>query len=412
MKTWCIANSCGQKEKSPCGSEKVMFSRKEDMISVEQVSEIRELVRYEREWKDLVSGLAGASIFDTYEWVTAWLDCFWRNKPISFLFFRKEGSLVGIAPLLADRCGDIWCAHTFISPVNLHGNRANVICAENPAAVLEALLAYLGRERKRFRLAFPNALSTIPLASFLPEIAARHDMLTIVFPGIASPIIRIRGDWQSYLKSRSTHLAKEMRRKLKLLERAGRAEVLTVTSVDQCSEAMQDILHIEKCSWKEQAGISLSAMPHLAEFHQRFAEEAARRGWLRLYLLHLDSKPIAYVYGVVFQNEFYAFKTAYNHDYQKLSPGIVLFEHVFHDAFDQGLETVDLGLGDESRWKSELANDLREHVNVCVFNRLSLRCRCCRLYQQIIKPFIKQRMPFIVRLKKRLAAFGSRSHEG
>jgi hypothetical protein len=360
------------------------------MIRVEQVFNISELAHYEVEWKLLISRMTGASVFDTYEWVTTWLDCFWKDKPICCLFFWKESLLIGILLLLEDQAGVSWCTGSLVSASFWESNRANIICSEDPEAVFEALLDYLYKKRPRFHLAFLQTLAQGPVAQALPEIAKRNRAYTVLFHALPSPIIRITSDWEMYLNSRSRHFAREMRRKVKHFENAGRIQRLTVSNVDQCDQAMQDILCIDKNSWKEEAGSSLHAKPRQAWLYGTFASRAAENGWLRLYLQYLDSKPVAYLYGIVFQNQFYAFKTSYDKAFRQLTPGIVLFDYAFRNIFKQRLEMIDL-LGIESRWKNEFANDFKKQVNVC-----------CRMYQKNVKPFIKKTLPFVVSLKKKL----------
>ncbi len=53
---------------------------------------------------------------------------------------------------------------------------------------------------------------------------------------------------------------------------------------------------------------------------------------------------------------------------------MVLFQHAIRKAFEDGLATFDF-LGADARWKSELANDLRAHVDACAFAGSALRCR-------------------------------------
>ena len=44
-------------------------------------------------------------MFDSYEWVTTWLESFWKDRPIAFLFVRDGRSLAGVLPLLSDSDG-------------------------------------------------------------------------------------------------------------------------------------------------------------------------------------------------------------------------------------------------------------------------------------------------------------------
>ena len=100
--------------------------------------------------------------------------------------------------------------------------------------------------------------------------------------------------------------------------------------------------------------------------------------------------------------EYYALRTSYDSEYGKLSPGVVLFDHLLGEAFAQGMDAVDFGPGDDSRWKREFANDVRTQVNVCVFSPWSVRCRCWCLVEQRLKPFVKKHWPALVKMKNKL----------
>ncbi len=199
------------------------------MITVEQVSRPSDLARYRDEWKLLVSRSPDVTMFDTFEWLSNWLNCFWENKPIAFLFFRDGASLVGMAPLLEDEKGELWCAGTLVSPINNYSQNANVICAENPARIFEALLTYLQENRRPFSLVFPRTLATGPVARHLPEAANRCHLPVLLFDAMPSPIIRYNGDWEARLRG-NNYLAGEVGRKVRRFERAGVAKWVVVDS--------------------------------------------------------------------------------------------------------------------------------------------------------------------------------------
>ncbi|HLA83929.1 MAG TPA: GNAT family N-acetyltransferase [Thermoguttaceae bacterium] len=369
---------------------------------MEEVSDPARLTAYRGQWDALVARCADASMFDTFEWVTAWIEAFWAGRLLCFLFFWTGDVLEGIAPLLADEHGDVWCSSSMVCPVNRHGNRASVISAGNAAAICGAMLAYLQQSRQHVRLAFRNVLAGAPVFSALPATAAAAGMSSLVFPSVSSPIVRIAGDWPSYLKSRSSHLAKEVKRKVKRLQDAGRVEIEMVSRGDDFSRTMGDILRIEERSWKAERKVSLDLMQGPQRLYETFARAATGNGLLRSYVLYLDSKPVVYLYGVTFRNEYYALRTAYDSEYGKLSPGVVLFDRVLRDAFEEKREVVDFGPGDESRWKHDFANDVRAQVNVCVFSPWSVRCRCCGACEHRVKPFLKKHAPVLVKMRDRL----------
>lgn len=371
------------------------------IVRAEVVTDPTRLASYRPQWDALVVRSPDASMFDTFEWVTSWIDAFWSGRELSFLFFWQGDVLQAVAPLVADRRGEVWCSSSLVCPVNLHGNRANVICSENHELVYEGVISHFQRQG-RARLAFRNALATGPVSTILPSIAAAAGMSSMVYPSISSPVVRIAGDWDSYLKSRSSHLAKEVRRKVKRLRDAGRVEIKVVSRAEDCDEAMRDIVEIERRSWKAERKVSLDRLNGPQRLYDAFARAAVTNGLLQTYLLYLDSKPVVYVYGVSFRNEYYALRTAYDSEYGKLSPGVVIFDRILRDAFEEGKEMVDFGPGDESRWKHDFANDVRSQVNVCVFSPWSVRCRCCGVCQQRLKPYLKRHAPVLSKIRDRL----------
>ena len=110
---------------------------------------------------------------------------------------------------------------------------------------------------------------------------------------------------------------------------------------------------------------------------------------------------MAHLLGVAHRGTYYALKTSYDEAYRAWSPGIVLFQHAIRKAFEDGLATFDF-LGDDSRWKGELANDRRAHVDACAFAGSALRCRWDRARVARIKPFLEERAPALVALRRRV----------
>jgi CelD/BcsL family acetyltransferase involved in cellulose biosynthesis len=360
------------------------------MMRVQEITTAEELATYESQWKGLVARSAHTSVFDTFEWQSAWLEALWQGKAIRFVFFWEGESLVGVAPLLAtDSEGLPWCmAGSITSTPRQFGFRSNVVCAKQPDRILGALVDHLRRSGFP-RLVFPDAMAESPLAKYLPVTATAAGLSCRVIAGGVSPITHLTGNWEAQLRAHSAHFAKEVRRKVKRFEQAGRSEVLVVSAEEHCGPAMRDIIQVESRSWKSNVTASISSNEAVARLYAGFATRAARSGILRTYVLYLDSRPVSFVFGVVLKNEYYAFKTSYDAAFKQLSPGIVIIDRVFRDAVDQCLMTVDLGPGTGMRWKDEFSDDVRRHVHICVFGGRRALCRCCSTYRQTIMPLVR-----------------------
>jgi CelD/BcsL family acetyltransferase involved in cellulose biosynthesis len=366
-------------------------------LQVEEVEAAADLGRFRAEWEDLASRDPHGELFEAYVWITAWLDAYWKDRPLAFLFVREGDALVGLAPLLDDREGQLGCPDCLVTPVNPHARRCSLLAAGDTGRVVEAVLAHLESTRRGARLRLRCCDAASPVVAALEE----RRPLSLLREKPANPIIRLEGDWESYLASRPRHLRHELARKRKRLETEWEAKWVHVADAGGAERAMTDVLRIERNSWKHAEGTSLVSEPGAAGFYGRLTRSFAAEGWLRVELLYLDGEPVAHILGAAYRGTYYALKTSYDEAYRAWSPGIVLFQHAIGKAFEDGLGTFDF-LGDDSRWKSELANAQRAHVDACAFASTALRCRWDRVRVDRVKPFLEEHAPALVTLRRRV----------
>ena len=78
----------------------------------------------------------------------------------------------------------------------------------------------------------------------------------------------------------------------------------------------------------------------MTPFHRRFAERAAKRGWLYLAFLHKDGRAIAGRYGFVYRDTYYAYQSGFDSAAGDDSPGEVLLEMVIEDLMGRGVREL------------------------------------------------------------------------
>lgn len=373
------------------------------MLTVREVTQGRELAQYEGGWNRLLAAARENDFFYTYEWLCSWLECFWADRPAAFLLIGNSDALVGMAPFVRDDKGALWCSGSLVLPVNAHVNRATILYAGRPEDVLDVVLSHARSIHRWPKIALKGIRRGSPLLSKVSEVAEAYSLACRIREASTSPVVRIQTDWRGYLAGKKSHFRTELKRKRRILERAGRVAIRTITAPAECADAMRDVLEVERNSWKQAAGTSFVAQPSVGDFYGTVAQRCAEKGWLRLYVQYMNATPIAYILGVVYRNIYYALKTSYSEAYRHLSAGAVLFEYALRDAFEQGLEAFDF-LGVESRWKNQMATDSISHVDVCLYSRASCRCRACQAYQQCIKPFVRRRLPFLLHVKRTLGS--------
>ncbi len=365
------------------------------MLTVTEIANLEQLEAFRQPWQELLDQTDSDNLFLTHEWVYIWLKHFWAPKPLQFLLASENDEPLALAPLLHDtERGEIKF------PVNGYSHRPDFLIAKEKERAVRAIFAHLikNQSKPRFYLHQVEAASVLP--ALMPDVGCNLKLVHIIKESHKMPYLSMDGDWQVYLKTRSKHFRKEQKRKLNKIRKAGSVELRVITNSEQCNLAFQDILRIEKNSWKEKAGTSFTADPRLAPFYKEIADVFSRKGCLRIYMLYFNAAPIAHIFGITYRNKYYALKTSYDNNYRQLSPGVVIFNYALDDAFKLKFREFDF-LGVESRWKNELTSQVREHFDLYIYPRGPLSI-AKRSYEHNVKPFVRTRLPFLLQLKRKI----------
>ena len=127
--------------------------------------------------------------------------------------------------------------------------------------------------------------------------------------------------WQASLSNKKR---KELRRQLKRLSDEGNVEIRRETGAAGLSQWSQQFLALEQSGWKGRAGSSLAANPATADLFGQSLRGAAAHGKLERLSLLLDGKPIAMLASFLTPPGAFSYKTAFDEDYARYSPGVLL----------------------------------------------------------------------------------------
>lgn len=125
-----------------------------------------------------------------------------------------------------------------------------------------------------------------------------------------------------------THVRKKKRKELKRLA-ARLAEMGTLTTrrfaaPDDRAAWADDYLALEAKGWKGQAGSALAADPATRAFFHAALAGAEAAGRLDMLRMDLDGRPIAMLVNFLAPPGGFAFKTTFDEDYARFSPGVLL----------------------------------------------------------------------------------------
>jgi CelD/BcsL family acetyltransferase involved in cellulose biosynthesis len=181
------------------------------------------------------------------------------------------------------------------------------------------------------------------------------------------PYISLQGhSFESYLESLGSSHRYNFRRRLRQLERGFELRFERVSTEPERREAIEILfrLHLER--FEDRGGSDALHTPALLAFHRELSEIALRRGWLRLYLLRLDGRPAAALYGFLYGGRFLFYQAGFDPAFARHSVGLVAMGLAIRAAIEEGAREYDLLHGDEP-YKALWARSRRELERIELF---------------------------------------------
>lgn len=320
-----------------------------------------------------------ASLYMTPEWVLSLWESHFGRSGVEFVVAKHNHRLQSVFPLYTRTLRKLGVSITQVELLtnNYGQNHNELACFPMDSTAVAGFWDAIGGSHwdVAYIASVPNESPTMRLV--LASAAALGHLVTLE-TNVASPYLMLPADWDSFLASKSANFRADMRRKWTKAVAAG-LQVQLVTDVPTARDALTAILQIEANSWKEGEGTSISAQELPLRFYQAFLPRAAEKGWLRIYLVFLDGRPIAYDMGVLLRSKYYMLKTSFVDEFAKLSPGVYLRQYVIKDLLELGGVTEHDFLGGAEPYKLRWTTEMRPHSNLFVYNRRSVKALA--LYQ-------------------------------
>lgn len=337
------------------------------MFEIEVIDAYEQFRRMEPCWDGLIEGSDADSPFMTFEWLSSWWESFGKEQRMLVLLVKRSNDVVAIVPWM--RSAVSW-RHLPVTAVNFISNylseRNGMVLKENNPRILDSLFNYL-RSRYRYDLLIlehvvKGSVSERALALYAQEMKPR----CLVHRGNAAPYIEVNASWETYYRGLPKNFRSRMNNIGNILNRSGACDIVRVSSGD-IERAMQELLDISRRTWKFANGTAIANHPDTAKFYTLLAHRAAAKGWLDLWFLKLDGKPIAFTFNLRRNGKVYGLKSGYDETYRRMAPSRYLNQHTIRECFQLGMREYDL-LGKNDPFKMKWASRCREHCTYILFN--------------------------------------------
>jgi CelD/BcsL family acetyltransferase involved in cellulose biosynthesis len=352
-----------------------LLSTSGPLVRVEVVRDRIGFLSLWHEWNQLVTA-CGDLLFLRHEFLQVWLEHFAPTGRLRILTGRDaRGTLVAALPLIEERTRLMKVPVVQLtSPTNCHSCRFDLLALQ-PAHAGQAFLEHLRGDSSWDVL----RITDVPeggAAWALLRAAQGMEMPTGTWSSARSPCLRLPLAFEALQQGMSASFRASLRRRRRRLQEQGVVELERLSGGPELLSKLLEGFELEQRGWKGRRGTAIAQHPATLGFYSNLAMRAARAGWLSLYFLRLDGRPIAFDYGLTYGGRYLSLKHAYDERAGKYSPGQLLTEDTLRDCIARGLTEFDF-LGDDSPCKKDWAREGRPQAWLYVFRR-SLKGRLLR----------------------------------
>ena len=324
-------------------------------LRVEVLGDPEALDGIEPDWNELLR-TSDATVFQSFEWQRTWWRHFGerrRGARLHVLTIRDGSTLVAVAPLWLERsrllglapvrrlrwigCGD----SDYLDLLVARGREKE--CVERVAAAL-------ARDAGLFDVAvLEDASERSRTGPLLADALSRHGWTVSRVAAEPCPQTVLLRSWEETIAAFRIHHRREIRRRLRNIERGHRIELEVVSRPEEVDSAIREFMEMHQERWERVGYWGAFSDPGVMPFHRDVAARLGARGWLFLAFLRVDGHRRAGNYGFSFGDAVATFQSAVRHDPEltPLSPGRVLHALSMQWAIARGRTRYDFMRGAE-----------------------------------------------------------------
>ena len=202
-----------------------------------------------------------------------------------------------------------------------------LVDAEDAAETLDNFLEALGGGGTGLPpiLVLPDLRLSGPFAQLLRAVAIGRNLPVTVTDTYRRPMLESLLDGQAYLQHAiSPEHFRELRRQWRGLDRLGELSYNVARQPADIRLRMEEFLLLEAAGWKGKSRTAMINDRYRAAFAREAIANLAETDGVRIHTLDLDGRAIASMIVFLAGGEAYTWKTAYDEDFAKYSPGKLL----------------------------------------------------------------------------------------
>jgi CelD/BcsL family acetyltransferase involved in cellulose biosynthesis len=362
------------------------------MLRVREIG-LSEFEALKDSWNQILQRSKDNSVFSTWEWLRCWWKHFGEDRAFRTLVAQDDGEICGFAPLMLSK-------YSFLG----FGKLRKVEFAGCPQSDYSSFIL-LRRENECLRLFLEHVVRScdwdilelvdVPANSHsgmaLGSLESTKNSKMRTRTSTLCPYMTLPDSLENYVDHLSRNMRKNLRKRMQKLREDYKVEMRTQRDFDSVDNAMKAFFSLHQKRWSSKGKPGVFASETVRDFHIDVARAFDEKGWLALYFLCVNDKPVAAIYSFDYDGKKYGYLTGFDPDFESYGVGNLLKMHVVGESIRKGFREYDLARGFES-YKADWSTGVRTNLAFWTVNRGFT----ARMYDRTL------RSPFLTRLVAKL----------
>ena len=311
------------------------------IINIEQCKPIKD------RWNDLIlsdkNSIKNIGTCATYEWTRTLEKAHLQEKESGVIISQNNNDITAIFPFYIEIEKKTGIPFRVIKQTQeLYSTRSGLTLKNNNPDNFKNILSFLSENNTPWHKLVFSIVSDKKYEESLIKSIKNQNLKHTITTHIESPYLTITGSIESILERLNKKFRYNILSRRRKLEKSGAIECKIYSTPETTPEFLENIYSIERNSWKENNNSSITTNKKQKLFYDTFTNLAAQNNWLRGIVILFDNKPIAYSYGLLFNNVFESLKTSYSEEYKKFGPGNILKIEIINFLLKNNIYNYDL----------------------------------------------------------------------
>jgi len=340
------------------------------MWKVHKYTSLEELKALEDDWRALHTASVRPDISLSPDWIIPWYKAFGSSLSPHVLGVFKNGVLVLVAPMHASmQSFRLTSLSALQSSANGYSPSGGIVISAEASQTDQLKAMELLSEENNFELYRIYKLPQDEASTFCSLVSESTLFRSGMEAVMSTPMIDLTGDWDHYMSTRSRSHRKDMRRKVKRIEKEPNVELVTGTPQDCADPMLDEVFRISAKSWKKQEGADLQSDVVARNFVHELVQRLGPAGEVKIWLLKIDGVAIAYELHIARGGTLYPIRADYDMDYSCLSPGQILLQMVLKSLFEDPYARLYDSCADDYAYLKSWAHYSTDFYTVDMFSK-------------------------------------------